>query len=76
MSERADQSVPHMRGDEPDIMEGVNAKFRPFPTCVGMNRGTTIHPLALSAVPHMRGDEPLEWAWVGKLCSRSPHAWG
>ena len=76
MSERADQSVPHMRGDEPDIMEGVNAKFRPFPTCVGMNRGTTIHPLALSAVPHMRGDEPAEALRFEAFIRRSPHAWG
>jgi len=30
--------IPHTRGDEPDIIQGVKLEFAVFPTRVGMNR--------------------------------------
>ena len=34
------KSVPHVRGDEPDIGGYGKIGFYVFPTCVGMNRSS------------------------------------
>ena len=51
-------SVPHMRGDEPQVSHYLATCGAPFPTCVGMNRLCGSRSLMLPTVPHMRGDEP------------------
>ena len=34
----SDTGVPHMRGDEPQMIADLDAILTEFPTCVGMNR--------------------------------------
>ena len=47
-----------------------------FPTCVGMNRVTSVGALGVKRFPHMRGDEPHRKNDLYIQKSFSPHAWG
>ena len=51
-------SVPHARGDEPQLEVGLGRIKLVFPTPVGMNRSCTNRISVLLRVPHARGDEP------------------
>ncbi len=52
------ETVPYMRGDEPNSNHLDLEISEPFPTCVGMNRNFPQFIPTANTVPYMRGDEP------------------
>ena len=69
-------SVPHGRGDDPQVATLENRRVSAFPTGVGMNRQNSAGACRAESVPHGRGDEPLHNLAHSVLILRSPRAWG
>ena len=71
-----DDTIPHIRGDDP--ADDLDPIYDPalFPTSVGMIRvldttGATVYP-----IPHIRGDDPALIILSRAIRSYSPHPWG
>ena len=69
-------SIPHTRGDEPEVDQRVKRLDWVFPTRVGMNRPALSLHRRGGCIPHTRGDEPKSPLNNIILMKYSPHAWG
>ena len=69
-------SVPRMRGDDPESCESLGRLGGVFPACAGMIPDDVTAEVMDTGVPRMRGDDPekRESDQTRLLCS--PHARG
>ena len=59
-----------------EVMAGLIEEYPVFPTCVGMDRPSSVLSAGTTRVPHVRGDGPREYMALGSTRSCSPRAWG